>query len=53
MVDGQTTDGQQTDDGACLYYKFTNEPKAQVTSGELKRLSLQIMHIFKTETLKN
>ena len=26
-------DGQQTDDGACLYYKLTNEPKG---SGGLK-----------------
>ena len=26
-------DGQWTDDGACLYYKLTNEPKG---SGELK-----------------
>ena len=39
MVDGWTTynartDGQRTDDGACLYYKLTNEPKG---SGELKR----------------
>ena len=36
MVDGRTTDdnGQRTDDGACLYYKLTNEPKR---TGELKR----------------
>ena len=26
MVDGQ----QQTDDGACLYYKLTNEPNGSV-----------------------
>ena len=31
--DGQRMDGQQTDDGACLYYKLINEPKG---SGELK-----------------
>ena len=31
---GRTTDnGQRTDDGACLYYNLTNEPKG---SGELK-----------------
>ena len=30
-------DGQWTDDGACLYYKLTNEPKG---SGELKILNL-------------
>ena len=31
---GRTTDdGQRMDDGACLYYKLTNEPKG---SGELK-----------------
>ena len=29
MVDGR----QRTDDGACLYYKLTNEPKG---SGELQ-----------------
>ena len=35
MTAGQwTTDGQRTDDGACLYYKLTNEPKGSV---ELKR----------------
>ena len=28
---------RRTDNGACLYYKLTNEPKA---SGELKNLSL-------------
>ena len=28
------TDGQWMDDGACLYYKFTNEPKG---SSELKK----------------
>ena len=34
MVDGRTDDnGRRTDDGACLYYKLTNEP---LGSGELK-----------------
>ena len=33
MVDGRTDDGHRTDDGACLYYKLTNEPKG---SDELK-----------------
>ena len=33
MVDGGTDTGRRTDDGACLYYKLTNEPKG---SGELK-----------------
>ena len=35
MVDGRTTtgNGRWTDDGACLYYKLTSEPKG---SGELK-----------------
>ena len=30
---GRRTDDRLTDDGACLYYKLTNEPKS---SGELK-----------------
>ena len=30
-------DGQTMDDGACLYYKLTNEPKG---SGKLKKLIL-------------
>ena len=36
MVDGRSTtdDGRRADDGACLYYKLTNEPKG---SGELKK----------------
>ena len=33
MDNGRTMDGQWTDDGACLYYKLTNEPKG---SEELK-----------------
>ena len=33
MVDGQRTDGQRTDDRACLYYELTSEPKG---SDELK-----------------
>ena len=38
MVDGQWT--QRTEDGACLYYKLTNEPKG---SGELKQPCFQII----------
>ena len=38
MDDGRTTDGQRMDDGACLYYKLTNEPKG---SGELKNHLLE------------
>ena len=45
MVDGWTTDNgrQRTDDGSCLYYKLTNEPKG---SGELKmyRIYKKILH---------
>ena len=33
-TDKGQTDEQRTDDGACLYYKLTNEPKG---SGELKK----------------
>ena len=33
MVDGRTDDAHRMDDGACLYYKLTNEQKG---SGELK-----------------
>ena len=33
MVDGQMDGRRRMDDGACLYYKLTNEPKG---SGELK-----------------
>ena len=37
MVDERTdVNGRRTDDGACLYYKLTNEPKG---SGELINLS--------------
>ena len=49
MVDGRTTDdnGQRTDDGACLYYKLTNEPKG---SGELKITLHSNRHCVLTST---
>ena len=36
MVDRQTDGQHRTDDGACLYYKLTNEPK---DSDDLKILT--------------
>ena len=44
MVDGRTDNRRrQTDDGACLYYKLTNEPKG---SGELKMFPIWLMLNF-------
>ena len=38
---GRTTEnGQRTDDGPCLYYKLTNEPKG---SGELKMVQIKLL----------
>ena len=35
----EMVDGRRTDDGACLYYKLTNEPKG---SGELEKIYIYL-----------
>ena len=53
MVDGRTTDnnGQRTDEGACLYYKLTNEPKG---SDELKRyIYLSVTLCYKSRSAES
>ena len=37
----ENVDGRRTPD-ACIYYKLTYEPTAQVSSGELKRFILAL-----------
>ena len=50
MVDERRTENgrwtDDTDDGACLYYKLTNEPKG---SGELKKTAMQHKTLIETD----